>query len=189
MTTALSKHEAAEFNACKQIISRGIQTFREVGMALAKVRDGRLYRQDYKTFGDFCTAVMGVGKSHAYRLIAAAKVPSVSPTGDAVDTEHKARIQIAEAKQVAKKAAAEPLQGELTDDEPRTEPVSGDTDDCTEDAADDPTEIDRNSASGQFREWLARVVRQRYDNDNGDLTLVMIANELFFLSEEVPNWE
>jgi hypothetical protein len=184
MTTALSKQEAADLRACEQIIMRGIKTFREVGMALAKVRDERLYRQEYKTFGDFCTAKMGVAKSHAYRLIAAAGTPAESPTGDAIDTEHKAREYIREQKQAVKpepKAVVAEL--DFGDEEsPRTEPVSGDTDDCTDAAADVP------DAAAQFLEWLRRVVRQRWDNDNGDLTLVMVANELFFLSEEVPNW-
>lgn len=45
-----------------------------------------------------------------------------------------------------------------------------------------------SQVAADFREWLTRVVRQRWDNDNGDLTLAIVSNELYVLSEEVVNW-
>ena len=53
--------------------------------------------------------------------------------------------------------------------------------------SDDMPELE-NKAAADFRDWLARVVKQRWDNDNGDLTLTIVSNELYFLSEEVVKW-
>lgn len=56
------------------VIERGLQTFCEVGEALLAIRDGRLYRQDYSTFEDYCTSRWHISRIHAHRLIDAAQV-------------------------------------------------------------------------------------------------------------------
>ena len=71
-STALAEHEA--------VIERGIQTFYEVGMALANIRDRKLYRANHGTFEDYCQQRWQMSKAHAYRMIDAAEV--VSPIGD-----------------------------------------------------------------------------------------------------------
>jgi hypothetical protein len=39
----------------ERVMERGLQTFVEVGKALADIRDGELYRgQGYATFEDYC---------------------------------------------------------------------------------------------------------------------------------------
>src|ERR1019366_1351557 len=40
----------------ENIISSGIRTFDKVGTALFEIRDARLYRQEHKTFKDYCRA-------------------------------------------------------------------------------------------------------------------------------------
>jgi hypothetical protein len=57
-------------------ISTGLQTFVEVGSALAEVRDSRLYRVDWDTFENYCDARWGLERSAAYRYIDAAVVVS-----------------------------------------------------------------------------------------------------------------
>lgn len=84
-STALAEHEA--------VIERGIQTFYEVGIALADIRDRKLYRADYGTFEDYAEKRWQMSRPRAYQLIEAAAV--VSTTVDiglpAPENERQAR--------------------------------------------------------------------------------------------------
>jgi hypothetical protein len=84
-SSALAEHEA--------VIERGIQTFYEVGTALADIRNRKLYRADHGTFEDYCQQRWQMSRSYAYRMIDAAEVvESVSPMGDiAPSSERQAR--------------------------------------------------------------------------------------------------
>ncbi len=61
--TAFAKHEAT--------IERGLQTFVEVGQALAEIRDRRLYRQSHATFEAYCNERWGRGRRWANQLVCA----------------------------------------------------------------------------------------------------------------------
>lgn len=50
----LTVNEQSELAECEVIIKRGLQTFYEVGEALLRIRDKRLYRADYETFESYC---------------------------------------------------------------------------------------------------------------------------------------
>jgi hypothetical protein len=39
---------------CEGVIERGMKSFIEVGTALLKIRDERLYRENYGTFEEYC---------------------------------------------------------------------------------------------------------------------------------------
>ena len=39
-----SEEEEADYFACEQVVASGWQSFVQVGLALARIRDGRLYR-------------------------------------------------------------------------------------------------------------------------------------------------
>jgi hypothetical protein len=136
MSTALSKQEASDLRACEAVIMKGLKTFREVGIALAKIRDAKLYRCEYKSFEAYCSTLWGFGKSQAYRLIEAAGTPEVSPTGEAIETERQARKFLDEQK--AKSSTpdadeiAEPVtSGTLAGMDP--DPVGVDSDDQPKD--------------------------------------------------------
>lgn len=76
------------------VIERGLNTFIEVGEALAAIRDKRLYREQYATFEDYCANRWGWKRAHAYRMIEAAEVvQELSPIGDTPlpTTESQAR--------------------------------------------------------------------------------------------------
>ena len=75
----------------EKTIARGKKTFIEVGLALAEIRDLRLYRREYSGFNEYCQKKWGWGKAYAYRLIDAAEVVKVSPIGDKIKTESQAR--------------------------------------------------------------------------------------------------
>lgn len=75
--------ELTELSSHEEVIARGLKTFQEVGMALLAIRDGRLYREHYGTFEEYCQERWNFERAHAYRLIDAAKViQNLSPIGD-----------------------------------------------------------------------------------------------------------
>ncbi|MHB1036056.1 MAG: hypothetical protein ACYC35_16765 [Pirellulales bacterium] len=55
------------------MIDRGQKTFLEVGQALAKIRDGRLYRQKFTTFEQYCQERWGYKRTYVHYLTEAAK--------------------------------------------------------------------------------------------------------------------
>jgi hypothetical protein len=46
----LTRREQSEFARAEILIARGLKSFLEVGSALKRIRDQRLYRADYRTF-------------------------------------------------------------------------------------------------------------------------------------------
>jgi hypothetical protein len=56
------------------VIGRGLKSFIEVGLAMKEIRDSKLYRQQHRTFGDYCRKRWGLSRIHAHRLIQAAGV-------------------------------------------------------------------------------------------------------------------
>lgn len=72
--TELSLDEQDELQRCEQIVERGLKTFFEVGTALLRVRDLRLYRVEYATFEDYCQARWDMGRHYVNRIIAASQV-------------------------------------------------------------------------------------------------------------------
>ena len=57
---------------CEKVVERGLATFVVVGEALARIRDGRLYRESHKTFEAYCDERWGMSRPRAYQFIAAA---------------------------------------------------------------------------------------------------------------------
>jgi hypothetical protein len=67
---------------CEAIIDMGLTTFIQVGEALEEIRERRLYRETHKTFDEYCRDRWGMSRIHAHRLITAAEVTAVLPTGN-----------------------------------------------------------------------------------------------------------
>ncbi|HEY9368354.1 hypothetical protein [Streptomyces sp.] len=80
MTEILNAGEQADLAQLEAVIERGMNTFIEVGAALAAIQERKLYRSDFGTFEGYCQARWGMGRAHAYRMIAASD--AVSPIGD-----------------------------------------------------------------------------------------------------------
>jgi 16S rRNA G966 N2-methylase RsmD len=80
MSAALTTTERRELETLEGVVQRGLDTFVEVGRALAEIRDRRLYRQTHRTFEEYCHDRWVLSRTRAYRLIYAAAV--VSPIGD-----------------------------------------------------------------------------------------------------------
>lgn len=71
---SLTGAESDRLRVCENLISRGLPTFFEVGLALQEIRDGRLFRADHATFRDYCRRRWGYGTSRAYQLMGGARV-------------------------------------------------------------------------------------------------------------------
>lgn len=70
----LSIAEQSRLAELESIIAAGLQTFVAVGLAIAEIRDSRLYRQTHSTLEDYCRERWQIERRHAYRLIDAAQV-------------------------------------------------------------------------------------------------------------------
>jgi hypothetical protein len=71
---SLSTREQRELARAERIIVRGLRSFLEVGAALIKIRDKRLYRQQYETFEDYVWRRWELSRPRAYELCAASEV-------------------------------------------------------------------------------------------------------------------
>lgn len=74
----------------EQIIATGIKAFRDMGAALAAIRDGKLYRPEYPTFEAYCSQRWQLSRPRAYQIIdAAAVVSNLSTNGDKLPTNER----------------------------------------------------------------------------------------------------
>lgn len=81
--SSLTVGERKKLAELETTIESGLQSFIEVGNALAAIRDRKLYTDVHETFEGYCKSRWGFAKSHAYRLIDSAKVvKNLSPMGD-----------------------------------------------------------------------------------------------------------
>lgn len=74
----------AGLEECEEVIERGLATFVEVGNALVRIRDQRLYRNEYRDFEVYCQVRWSMGRRRADQLITAAEV--VTKLGTIVPT-------------------------------------------------------------------------------------------------------
>lgn len=72
---------SAALAECERVIERGLKTFFEVGHALARIREERLYREAHTTFEDYCRDRWEFDASRARQLIRAAKTVTVVTVG------------------------------------------------------------------------------------------------------------
>jgi len=83
----LTREEAIALADCEQRIETGMKTFVEVGMALAAIRDSRLYRATHETFEEYCAERWGFTGRRGRQLIEAAEIGTIVP----VQNEGQAR--------------------------------------------------------------------------------------------------
>lgn len=77
--TPITLAESKRLIELEKIILDGEHTFIKVGIALAEIRDARLYKADYKTFEAYCIGKWGWTKQHCYRLIECAPIAKSNP--------------------------------------------------------------------------------------------------------------
>jgi hypothetical protein len=91
MSTPISKVKTEDFSMAEskrlieleREIKQALATFIEVGEALMKIRDSKLYRLEYPSFEDYYRKRWRIKRAHAYRLIESFTIASnLSPIGD-----------------------------------------------------------------------------------------------------------
>jgi len=65
----LTVPEKQKFAALERTIQRGLKQYMEVGAALLAIRDEGLYRQQYKTFEEYCAERWSIKRQRAYQLM------------------------------------------------------------------------------------------------------------------------
>lgn len=70
---ALAEPDAALVE-CEAVIERGLKSFVEVGQALARIRDERLYKAEFTTFEEYCRTRWGFNRDGGTRLIRASEI-------------------------------------------------------------------------------------------------------------------
>ena len=70
----LSDAEQAQLMGCEAVVEMGWRTFVEVGLALAQIRDSRLYRVEFETFDAYCRAKWQYTRIYVHQLISAAQL-------------------------------------------------------------------------------------------------------------------
>lgn len=88
---ALSDDDARDLDRLETKIAKGLQTFVEVGEALAEIRDRKLYRNEHATFDAYLETKWKISRSWACRQINAAETVKLLPTGNKPTTERQAR--------------------------------------------------------------------------------------------------
>jgi hypothetical protein len=89
----LKTREGSELKQLEVIIQGGLKTFFEVGQALGKIRDKRLYRGTHTTFEAYCRERWEISRVHAHRLVAAAEVRALLAAGDLPLPETEGQIR------------------------------------------------------------------------------------------------
>lgn len=74
LMSPLTDMERSELVQYEQTIKQGLNTFFDVGIALAQIREKRLYRDHHDTFEEYCQERWEMSKTHANRFIASANV-------------------------------------------------------------------------------------------------------------------
>lgn len=77
--SALSKTGARQLAECEATIASGLGAFQAVGDALTRIREGRLYRQNFATFEDYCASKWGFSARRANQLMSAAEIGTMVP--------------------------------------------------------------------------------------------------------------
>jgi DNA repair photolyase/predicted NAD-dependent protein-ADP-ribosyltransferase YbiA (DUF1768 family) len=70
----LSKAEKQQLIECEAVIRENATQFVQVGLALKKIKDGKLYRATHSSFEGYCLANFDFGRIYGYRLIKSAEV-------------------------------------------------------------------------------------------------------------------
>lgn len=76
----------------ESIIAKGKQTFVEVGLAILRIRDAKLYKSTHSSWESYCVQRWGWGRNYANKLARSASTAAeLAEQGTAVPTERHAR--------------------------------------------------------------------------------------------------
>jgi len=79
-----------DYLACEEVSDSGWSTYVQAGLALATIRDRRLYRQECTTFEEYCRSRWEYGRRYVNQLISAAQVfTSLGANGSQTPTHER----------------------------------------------------------------------------------------------------
>jgi len=116
----ISLPESRDLIALEKVIERGLETFVQVGEALAEIRDRKLFSTEHPTFAEYCKAKWKMSDRRARQLMDASEVvTAISKSGTIVPkTESQTRplttLPPAQRVEVWQKAVAASPNGEPT---------------------------------------------------------------------------
>jgi len=88
----INETEVCALTESEKIIQQGLSNFIEVGTALLTIRAGRLYRESYATFEEYCRKRWQMGRRYACRLTDSAGVAkNLWPRGHIPTSEFQIR--------------------------------------------------------------------------------------------------
>lgn len=76
----------------ESVIQQALSNFLVIGRALSAIHEGRLFREHWSTFPDYCRVRWNLTAQHAYRLMDAAKVAEHVPVGNERTARPLARL-------------------------------------------------------------------------------------------------
>jgi hypothetical protein len=109
----LTEIEQATLWACEEVIGSGWHTFVQVGLALAQIRDDRLYKVDFDTFERYCQVKWQYGRNYVNRLISAAQVFTHLVTISHQKPEHETQVRPLVGLTAEQAQKAEALHGQI----------------------------------------------------------------------------
>jgi len=88
----LQPAESKKLETLEATIKTNLKSFYDVGVALAEIRDSRLYRASHATFEAYCKDRWDMSRIHAFRMIESASVyKNLLPMGNIPQSERQAR--------------------------------------------------------------------------------------------------
>lgn len=90
MNNEITKIERDDLKNCESTLESAESILMASAIALTRIRDGKLYRQDYSTFEEYLKGRWGWSRSYAHRLIEAASIKML-PIGNKIQNEGQAR--------------------------------------------------------------------------------------------------
>lgn len=100
----LTRAEAIALSDCEERIERGKKVFIEVGMALAAIREHRLYRAQFDTFEEYCATRWDFTGRRGRQLIEAAEIGNIFPVANSQQANALAAVPEAERAEVLAEA-------------------------------------------------------------------------------------
>ena len=92
----LSPEEQVELAECEGKVHAGLKTVEEIGEALTRIHDKKLYRAKFKTFVEYCEKTFQFSRSQGIRLIKASAVVKnlkSAPIGTVFDVNSEAQVR------------------------------------------------------------------------------------------------
>lgn len=93
MNYELTQKEESRFNELRVIVKSGLEIAFQSGVALAEIRDSKLYRKEFKTFEEFCRSEFKIARRRAYQLIDAARIFEELPENVQKITQNESHIR------------------------------------------------------------------------------------------------